>query len=353
MKNQRVPFLLSGLSAAMLLAACGGGGSSSDSINEVTTSGAVISGTVPGTKIEAFCADGLYYSVNSTDDGSNEHPFSLTVSSGVDCHLVMTTNEHDADNRVITPIIINSGTVSSGVLNLQAPLNMGYVPLAMSLAEIVDTNGDGVSDQPLEVALTLPDGVVVRELSIDPLDDDKDGIPDSYDDDDNDGLYNSEDDDDDNDGTPDSEDEDHDDRDSDGIDDLYDRDDDNDGLTDDEDDDDDNDGIRDEDDDDYDDDNDTSSGSVDYTPVSAYTLSDGRLLASQCAQCHGTNGYSVNEWDSLAGESAAELVEEMLEIQNGEEAPIMQAQAHGYTQSEIEALASWLATQPSSESEED
>lgn len=355
MRYHKIPFLLSGVSAALLLASCGGGSSSSTSItsSDTTTSSAVISGTVPGTKIEAFCADGSYYTVNSTDDGTSQHPFSLTVPAGVDCHLVMTTNENDPVNRIVTPIEIESGTVASGVINTSVGFALGYVPLALNLSDIVDSNGDGVTDTPLRISPVIPDGVAILELSLDPLDDDRDGIPNIYEDDDNDGEYNQEDSDDDNDGIPDSEEADNSDSDGDGIDDLYDRDDDNDGLTDDVDSDDDNDGTPDSEDSDHDDDNETSSSSTVYTPVSAYTASVGRLLASQCAQCHGTNGHSVNSWDSLAGESASELVEEMLEIKAGEEAPIMQAQAHGYSDAEIRALAEWFATQPGSESEEE
>jgi len=356
--KMRGPFILSSLSAALLLAACGGGGSSTATDTTdggaATPSGAVITGTVPGTLIEAFCTDGSYYSVNSTDDGSAEHPFSLTVPSGVDCHLVMTTNEDDPDNKIITPISIQSGTTVSALINTQVPFNLGYVPLALNLEDIVDANGDGVVDTPLTIEPEVPEGTEIREVTFDVLDDDHDGIPNVYEDDDGDGEYNLEDEDDDNDGTDDV-DEDSDDRDGDGVDDLYDRDDDNDGIYDDEDDDDDNDGIRDEDDDDYDDDHDTSSdSSTDYTPVSAYTVTPGRLLAAQCAQCHGTNGQSVNGWDSIAGETTAELVEEMMEFKSGaEDEPIMEAQAHGYSDTEIEALAAWLATQSYSDSSDD
>ncbi|WP_373017337.1 cytochrome c [Thiomicrorhabdus sp.] len=355
MRYQKVPFLLSGLSAAILLASCGGGSSSSGTTGTVdaTTSSAVISGTVPGTKIEAFCADGSYYTVNSTDNGTSQHPFSLTVPSGVDCHLVMTTNENDAANRIITPIKIEAGTVTSSVINTQTAFELGYVPLELNIANIIDTNGDGVVDTPLTITPDIPEGVAILDLSFDAMDDDGDGIPNVYEDDDGDGEYNLEDLDDDNNGTLDVDEVDNLDHDGDGIDDLYDRDDDNDGLTDDVDNDDDNDGIPDSEDSDHEDDNETSTSTTVYTPVSAYTASVGRLLASQCAQCHGTNGYSVNSWDSLAGESASELVAEMLEIKAGEEAPIMQAQAHGYTDAEIQALAEWFATQPGSESEED
>jgi len=43
-----------------------------------------------GTLIEAFCADGTYYKVNSTESRSTQHPFTLALPTGVDCRLVMT-----------------------------------------------------------------------------------------------------------------------------------------------------------------------------------------------------------------------------------------------------------------------
>lgn len=40
----------------------------------------------------------------------------------------------------------------------------------------------------------------------------------------------------------------------------------------------------------------------------------GRLLASQCAQCHGTNGQAVSGMDKLAGESEGEIYKELIEM---------------------------------------
>ena len=347
----RRPFMLTSLAAALLLAGCGGSGSSTSSTSVATT--ATITGTVPGTLIEAFCTDGSYYSTNSTDNGTSEHPFSLSIPAGVNCHLVMTTNEGQA-NQIITPISIQSNGVTSGLMNTTVAFNLGYVPLKMDLADIVDINGDGVVDEPLVIIPDLPEGTNVVQVTQDSLDSDNDGIPNVYEDDDNDGEYNKIDTDDDNDGTPDVDESDDNDRDDDGVDDRYDSDDDNDGIKDDDDSDDDNDGVRDSEDNDYDDDNDTSSNtSTNYTPVSAYTVTTGRLLAAQCAMCHGTNGNSTNGWDSIAGESARETIEEMQEFKSGgEDEPIMEAQAHGYSDAEIEALAGWLATQSSSEGED-
>jgi len=65
-----------------------------------------------------------------------------------------------------------------------------------------------------------------------------------------------------------------------------------------------------------------------------------RLLASQCAQCHGTYGRAVGEMDGLHDESYKDLVED-LDDMRGEDSPenIMDHQAMGYTQEQIERIA--------------
>jgi sulfide dehydrogenase cytochrome subunit len=45
-----------------------------------------------------------------------------------------------------------------------------------------------------------------------------------------------------------------------------------------------------------------------------------RLLASQCAQCNGTNGYAVGDIDSLAGEEAKDMYEDLMDMR-GEDNP--------------------------------
>lgn len=340
MQLKRPFFALSSMSFAVLLGACGGGSSSSTEPTSTTISStSSISGTVPGTLIEAFCSDGTYYKVQSTDDGSTEHPFTLELPSAVDCRLVMITNEDDENHKVISAISFDNGSSRGGLINLTTDFAMGFVNLPTTYVVNDDANGDHVLDSPIVQSITDIDGVQVREVSFDPLDEDGDDIPNYYEDDDGDGDYNGNDSDYDN----------SDDNDKDGIDDIYDHDDDNDGLKDEVDADDDNDGINDTDEDDHQDTVDTSV----YTPVEDYTLTQGRLLASQCAQCHGTNGNSVNGWDSLAGESASELIEEMREIKAGDEDPIMQAQAHGYSDAEIQALAAWFASQTETEDSDD
>ena len=310
-------FLLTGCSLSLCLALAGCG--ESDTTTEKTTY--KVSGTVPGTLIEAFCKDGGYHSVNSTNDGTSNHPFTMTLPSDVNCKFIMTTNEkdHDPTKRIVTPIVFNNGTTTSTYFQLSKDADIGYIALPMT--------GFGI-----QTALTVSisdDKIQVNKFAYDPLDDDNDGIPNVYEDDDKDGLYNKDDDDDDNDGIKDDDDDDYkDDSDGDGIDDDYDSDDDNDEIKDSDDEDDDH--------DDYDSDDNTKSANI--TLPSRYTANAGRLLGSQCAQCHGTNGISSNSWDSIAGED--ELEEEIYE----DDEPIMSAQAHGYTREEISLISNWLKT---------
>ena len=71
----------------------------------------------------------------------------------------------------------------------------------------------------------------------------------------------------------------------------------------------------------------------------------GRLLASNCFQCHGTHGKGPG-FDSLAGKSASELVRELKEFQQGKEGNgIMARHAMGVTDEQLRALAQWLSTQ--------
>ncbi len=287
---------LSALAAGFILAGCGGGSSSTTS----TTQTSKISGTVPGTLIEAFCADGSYYKVTSTDNNTNEHPFEIEIPSTVSCSLVMTTNENDEAKKVITQIGVITSDANGTVFTATGDINLGHIPLAMDPSDINDANGDHVSDDILSIQV---DGISIEVELENPLDDDNDGLVNVYEDDDNDGIHNKDDDDDDGDKEIDIDN----DLDDDGIDDEYDVDDDNNGYAD--------------------------------TPLpTAYTADPGRLLGSQCAQCHGTNGVSSTEWDSIAGED--NLEDEIFE----DDEPIMSAQAHGYTSEEIILIGNWLRT---------
>ena len=71
-----------------------------------------------------------------------------------------------------------------------------------------------------------------------------------------------------------------------------------------------------------------------------------RDLAATCANCHGTNGVSVSEVESLAGKPKDELVRKMQAFKTGATpATIMPQLAKGYTDEQIELIAGWFAAQ--------
>lgn len=72
----------------------------------------------------------------------------------------------------------------------------------------------------------------------------------------------------------------------------------------------------------------------------------GRLLASNCFQCHGTNGAGPG-FDRLAGKSANEIFDSMKEMQAGKEGEdIMAKHSRGYTDEQLRLLSTWLSQQP-------
>lgn len=79
-----------------------------------------------------------------------------------------------------------------------------------------------------------------------------------------------------------------------------------------------------------------------------------RLLASQCAQCHGTDGRAVGDMDSLAGESFQELLEELLEMKNSTDTDdIMHRQARGYSDEQLRSIADYFSRLPGGGGEDD
>lgn len=195
------------LSSIILVIVFAGCGSTSNSSNDAMDNNfTILKGTVPGTLIEAYCEDGSYHYVNSLANETGKHPFLLSLPKWLNCHLIMTTNENDISAKVITPIrFVSIGANSTVFKGVADTADLGYVALALTRADIIDLNGDGVSDINLEVNTT--DGALVLvTLAVDPLDDDNDGIINVYEDDDNDGLNNKDDDDDDNDGINDDDD---------------------------------------------------------------------------------------------------------------------------------------------------
>ncbi len=83
-----------------------------------------------------------------------------------------------------------------------------------------------------------------------------------------------------------------------------------------------------------------------FTALTTIAIADDptidRLLASQCAQCHGTNGYAVGEMDSLNDESPKDLYEDLMDMRSEDRAEdIMEHQAMGYTEEQILRIANW------------
>ena len=79
--------------------------------------------------------------------------------------------------------------------------------------------------------------------------------------------------------------------------------------------------------------------------VLARAADEGRLLASGCFQCHGTNGRGGI--DELAGESAAETLKKLSEIRlQAARKDIMIPHARGYTPYQLQKIAEYFARQP-------
>jgi sulfide dehydrogenase cytochrome subunit len=79
----------------------------------------------------------------------------------------------------------------------------------------------------------------------------------------------------------------------------------------------------------------------------------GRLLASNCFQCHGTNGAGPG-FDNIAGKSVDEIYKELREMRS--ENPgndIMKAHARGYTDEQLRQISTYLSQQRSTSGSSD
>jgi cytochrome subunit of sulfide dehydrogenase len=73
----------------------------------------------------------------------------------------------------------------------------------------------------------------------------------------------------------------------------------------------------------------------------------GRLLASNCFQCHGYDGKSSIGFERLSGESSNEIYNELREMRSKSKPDIMDMHARGYTDAQMRLIADYLATQKS------
>ncbi|RUM75684.1 MAG: hypothetical protein DSZ11_01750 [Sulfurovum sp.] len=166
-----------------------------------------IVGTVPGTLIEAFCEDGTYVQVSSTQNGTDKHPFELKIPKNINCKLVMTTNENDPANRVITNIGFVSGLTTGSTFKLSDDVNVSHIPLSLTYSTVEDSDGNHIQDNKLLINLddnkSKVNNTHVADKNnngeIDAYEDsDNNNIINAYEDDDNDGITNLHDDDDNN-----------------------------------------------------------------------------------------------------------------------------------------------------------
>ena len=72
------------------------------------------------------------------------------------------------------------------------------------------------------------------------------------------------------------------------------------------------------------------------------------LLASNCANCHGTLGNAQGAMPSLAGQQKTYIVEQMRAFRDGKRpATVMHQLAKGYTDPQIDAIAEFFSRQKS------
>lgn len=86
--------------------------------------------------------------------------------------------------------------------------------------------------------------------------------------------------------------------------------------------------------------------SISASGAQAQSLPKSEYLAANCANCHGTNGKSVGGLPALAGYPKAEFIQAMKDFQSGKrEATLMHQISKGYTDAQIEAMATYFAAQ--------
>ena len=71
-----------------------------------------------------------------------------------------------------------------------------------------------------------------------------------------------------------------------------------------------------------------------------------RLLASQCAQCHGTTGNSKGDFDSIAGENFQELLSDLLDMKHSDDNEVMHKQIKVNTEQQLWFIADYYSRLP-------
>jgi cytochrome subunit of sulfide dehydrogenase len=87
-----------------------------------------------------------------------------------------------------------------------------------------------------------------------------------------------------------------------------------------------------------------ATGAIAQTPPAVSP--PGRLLASNCFQCHGTDGKGEGTFEKLAGKSSNEVYNELREMRvENKRGEIMTIHALGYTETQLRAIADYFARQ--------
>ena len=82
-------------------------------------------------------------------------------------------------------------------------------------------------------------------------------------------------------------------------------------------------------------------------PAQVPAPATGRLLASGCFQCHGTNGVISAGFGTLAGVPAADMLGKLNDFRSKPAGSgIMVPHAQGYTPAELKAIAAYFASLP-------
>jgi sulfide dehydrogenase cytochrome subunit len=72
-----------------------------------------------------------------------------------------------------------------------------------------------------------------------------------------------------------------------------------------------------------------------------------KVWAAACANCHGTNGIAQPGNESLAGKDKDELTQKLLDFKSGRKpATLMHQISKGYTDEQLQQLAAFFAAQP-------
>ena len=197
------------LSALLLLAGCEGGGSLVADGGIIGTGS--ITGTVPGTVIEAYGADGEYFLTYSEYNTTDNHPFLLDgLPAGVGFYLVMIINE-DTENEIVMPIAFRTDqgeVLARIVVRENQQIDLGHIPLYMNCSEVpsdIDPDRNCVLDKPFILDENKGSHNPLRQMDADndnindyvdvdhgygphsggmydnPQDQDNDGIPNYYD----------------------------------------------------------------------------------------------------------------------------------------------------------------------------